>query len=140
MARLIAAVILDTPLDGPALARACADDRCGSVASFEGVVRNHDEGKGVTGIEYSAHPDAAAFLRETIEPFLDRDGVHAIGVRHRVGTLAIGDIAIVATVASEHRAEGFAVLAELITAVKASVPIWKHQAFTDGTTEWSALP
>ena len=129
MARLIAAVILDTPLDGPALARACADDRCGSVASFEGVVRNHDEGKGVTGIEYSAHPDAAAFLRETIEPFLDRDGVHAIG-----------DIAIVATVASEHRAEGFAVLAELITAVKASVPIWKHQAFTDGTTEWSALP
>lgn len=140
MARRVAADVLDTPLDPAALTEACADDRCGAVATFSGIVRDHDGGRGVTGITYSSHPDAAGFLAEVVDEFLDRPGVHAVGAQHRVGDLAIGDHALLAAVAGEHRAETFAALAELIEAIKSRVPIWKHQAFTDGTTEWSALP
>ncbi|MGO1174172.1 MAG: molybdenum cofactor biosynthesis protein MoaE [Actinomycetaceae bacterium] len=140
MAGAVAADILSTPLDPAALTAACADDRCGAVATFAGVVRNHDDDRGVTGITYSAHPDAAKFLAEVVEEFTDVPGVHAVAAQHRVGELGIGDHALVAVVAGEHRGETFATLADLIEQIKSRVPIWKHQSFTDGSTEWSALP
>ena len=109
---------------------------CGAVVTFSGIVRNHDDGKSVTSLGYSAHPTAAALLAGVADDVAAKyDGVR-IWVGHRTGNLDIGDAALVAAVASAHRGTAFAACSELVDTVKANVPIWKEQGFTDGTTEW----
>jgi molybdopterin synthase catalytic subunit len=66
----------------------------------------------------------------------NRPGVRAIAVSHRVGALEIGDAALVAAVAADHRGEAFETCAQLVEQVKARLPVWKHQFFADGTDEW----
>lgn len=138
-ARCTRAEITAAPLDLAALAAEVDDPRCGAVVSFAGVVRNHDSGRDVDALDYSAHPTAAAELRAVVDDLRDISGIHAIAVAHRVGPLAIGDLALAAAVAGEHRAEAFATLERLIEEVKRKVPIWKHQQFTDGTAAWTGL-
>ena len=65
-----------------------------------------------------------------------RDGVIAVAVTHRIGSLAIGDLAIVAAVSSAHRQLAFATCSDLVDEVKARLPVWKHQVFADGSDEW----
>nr|WP_231700861.1 MULTISPECIES: molybdenum cofactor biosynthesis protein MoaE [unclassified Arthrobacter] len=109
---------------------------CGAVVTFSGIVRNHDDGKSVTSLGYSAHPSAESVLGQTAAAVAAKyDGVR-IWVAHRTGNLDIGDAALVAAVASAHRGTAFAACSELVDTVKANVPIWKEQGFTDGTTEW----
>ncbi|WP_026549886.1 molybdenum cofactor biosynthesis protein MoaE [Arthrobacter sp. Br18] len=109
---------------------------CGAVVGFSGVVRNHDGGKDVASLSYSAHPSAERTIREVAEEIAARyDGVR-IWVAHRVGPLEIGDSALVAAVAAGHRGEAFAACSALVDAVKDRVPIWKEQFFSDGTVEW----
>lgn len=118
-----------------ALAQVDAAD-CGAVVGFSGVVRDHDGGKGVSALSYSAHPSAERVIAEVAaETAAKYDGVR-VWVAHRTGPLAIGDAALVAAVASGHRGEAFAACSELVDAVKARVPIWKEQFFTDGSVEW----
>lgn len=141
MARRVAADVLDTPLDPAALTEACADDRCGAVATFSGIVRDHDGGRAdVQHIEYSAHPTAAATLArlcESIEAEMSGpNGAVRVGAVHRVGVLPVGEIAVVAVAVAPHRAEAFRACSELIERLKHEVPIWKRQLFTDGLTEW----
>jgi molybdopterin synthase catalytic subunit len=113
-----------------------ATDADGAVVTFEGVVRDHDGGRGVELLEYEAHPDAAATLHAVAAAVaVDHPGTRIAAV-HRVGVLRIGDVALVAAVASAHRAEAFAACAALVDRIKDEVPIWKHQRFTDGTDEW----
>jgi molybdopterin synthase catalytic subunit len=110
----------------------------GAVVTFAGVVRDHDEGRGVTALSYSAHPSAAdAILASAHRVATDHPEV-IIAVAHRTGDLGIGDIALACAVSSAHRAAAFAACAELVDDVKATVPIWKEQAFDDGTSEWVA--
>lgn len=117
---------------------AVENDHAGAVVTFAGVVRDHDEGKGVTWLRYSAHPTADAVLREVVaEVALAHPGT-TIAAAHRVGDLAITDVALACAVASAHRGTAFAACAELVDEIKARVPIWKEQGFTDGTTEWVA--
>ena len=132
--------VKDAPLDLAAHEKAVADARAGAVVTFQGVVRDHDDGRGVTLLEYEGHPSAEAVLREVAAEIAADPAVYAVAVSHRVGTLAIGDVALVAAVSTAHRAAAFAACARLVDEAKARLPIWKRQVFTDGTEEWVNCP
>jgi molybdopterin synthase catalytic subunit len=122
-----------------------ASAAAGAVVTFAGIVRDHDHGRGVVELEYSGHPIAARVLGEVAAGVVARardraSGVRALAVSHRVGLLAIGDVALACAVAADHRAEAFAVCAELVDEVKRVLPVWKRQVFTDGTVEWVNCP
>lgn len=109
----------------------------GAVVGFAGVVRDHDAGRTVTRLEYSAHPSAQQTLADVAaEIAAECHGVRAIAVSHRVGTLQIGDAALVAAVAADHRGAAFETCELLVDTVKARLPVWKHQFFADGSEEW----
>lgn len=109
----------------------------GAVVGFVGVVRDHDHGRQVLRLEYSAHPSAQQVLAEVLaEIAASAPGVRAIAASHRVGTLQIGDAALVAAVAADHRGAAFDTCARLVDTIKARLPVWKHQYFGDGTDEW----
>lgn len=122
------------------LSDAVADDQAGATVTFTGVVRNHDHGRSVTSIEYVGHPSAATVIAEVAGEFTDREGVHVIAIEHRVGTLAVGDLAMVAAVSASHRGQAFGTCSDLVDRIKERLPIWKHQQFTDGSAEWSNCP
>ena len=114
-----------------------AHQAAGAVVGFAGVVRDHDGGRTVTRLEYSAHPSAQQTLADVAaEIAAESRGVRAIAVSHRIGTLEIGDAALVAAVAADHRQAAFDTCARLVDAVKARLPVWKHQFFADGSDEW----
>ncbi|GAA1805868.1 molybdenum cofactor biosynthesis protein MoaE [Nesterenkonia flava] len=132
--------ISETPLD-PARAEAEAwDEAAGAVVVFSGIVRNHDGGHDVDRLSYTAHPSAAETLQKVAEQTASSHPGVRIWAEHRVGPLKIGDHALVAAVASAHRAEAFAACADLVETIKAQVPIWKEQFFADGSKEWVGLP
>ncbi|AZG45604.1 molybdenum cofactor biosynthesis protein MoaE [Gordonia insulae] len=114
-----------------------AGGSAGAVVGFVGAVRNHDGGRDVTRLVYSAHPTAPTVLAEVVETIAaEATGVRAVAVSHRVGDLAIGDVAFVVAVAADHRRAAFETCARLVDEVKAQLPVWKHQFFGDGTDEW----
>jgi molybdopterin synthase catalytic subunit len=130
----------ETPLDVTEVLDALDDDASGGLTLFVGRVRDHDGGKGVDGLDYSAHPTALAALREVCEQVAAAHDVHGVAAVHRVGHLDIGDIAVVVATTASHRGEAFAASRDLIDTLKSTVPIWKHQAFDDGTEEWVGSP
>jgi molybdopterin synthase catalytic subunit len=123
-------------LDVAAHEAAVAHPAAGAVVSFAGVVRDHDHGRGVTRLVYEAHPSAEAVLAEVAAEIAKDPLVYAVAVSHRIGELAVGDIALAAAVSTAHRGSAFEVCARLVDEVKARLPVWKHQLFTDGTDEW----
>jgi molybdopterin synthase catalytic subunit len=126
-----------TPLSVDEVLAAVAGPTSGGVVVFTGVVRDHDHGRDVSSLSYSAHPTAAAELGRAAEKVAaSHDQVHAIAVVHREGDLRVGDLAVVAAVAAAHRGEAFEACRALIDEVKATVPIWKHQSFAGGDSEW----
>ena len=127
-------------LDVAAHEAAVAHPAAGAVVSFAGVVRDHDGGRGVTRLVYEAHPSAAAVLEQVAAEIAKEPSVYAVAVSHRVGELAIGDVALAAAVSTAHRAEAFTLCARLVDEVKARLPVWKHQIFADGTDEWVNAP
>jgi molybdopterin synthase catalytic subunit len=133
--RLIA--IRETALSVDEVRAAIADPAAGGEVLFVGTVRNQDANRGVTGLSYSAHPSAEAELRRVTEDIAAKypDAI-AVAAAHRVGDLDVGDLAVVVGVACAHRAEAFHACHALIDELKASVPVWKHQRFTDGSDEW----
>ncbi|MET9876706.1 molybdenum cofactor biosynthesis protein MoaE [Actinacidiphila glaucinigra] len=134
--RLIA--IRDSELSVDEVFRAVGHDSAGGTALFVGTVRDHDgpSGAEVTGLGYSAHPSAEAELRRVAEKVAADFPVRALAAVHRVGELRVGDLAVVVAVSCPHRAEAFAACRRLIDDLKREVPVWKHQAFADGTEEW----
>ncbi|GAB3148770.1 molybdenum cofactor biosynthesis protein MoaE [Micromonospora sonneratiae] len=132
--------VTEEPIDLAAHEAAVADPRAGAVVSFQGVVRDHDHGRTVTRLNYEGHPTASDVLREVAAEIAADPAVYAVAVSHRVGALAIGDVALVATVSTAHRAAAFAVCARLVDEVKARLPVWKHQVFADGGEEWVNCP
>ena len=119
---------------------AVADPRAGGTALFVGTVREQDGGRAVSGLSYSAHPAVEAMLRAVAERVVAAHGATALAAVHRVGDLAIGDLAVVVAVSCPHRAEALSACRQLIDDLKAEVPIWKHQTFADGAQEWVGLP
>ena len=119
---------------------AVADAAAGGMTVFVGAVRDHDENKSVTGLEYSAHPTALDQLTEVAEEVGKEYDVLAVAAVHRVGRLGIGEAAVVVATAAAHRGEAFEASRALIDRLKERVPIWKHQLFADGTDEWVGSP
>jgi molybdopterin synthase catalytic subunit len=136
-AAVLRATVGEEPLDVAEHAALVEQAAAGAVVTFAGVVRDHDHGRAVRGLEYSAHPTAGKVVAEVAAAVAARArGVRAIAVSHRIGRLGIGDVALACAVAADHRQEAFATCAELVDEVKRLLPVWKHQVFTDGTDEW----
>jgi molybdopterin synthase catalytic subunit len=130
-------MITELPLNAAALEATALTEHDGALVTFRGVVRDHDGGRAVTSLEYQAHPDAERFLAEAVARH-EVDGLRIVAA-HRTGHLVVGDVALVAVVASAHRGEAFAACAALVDDIKQSVPIWKRQHFADGVSEWVGL-
>ncbi len=134
---VLRAALSDSPIAVASHEALVDHSAAGAVVSFAGIVRNHDGGRGVTRLEYSAHPSAAEVLAEVAaDVAAASEGVRAIAVSHRIGVLDIGDAALVAAVSADHRAAAFRTCALLVDTVKERLPVWKHQFFADGTDEW----
>lgn len=136
--RLLA--LRDAPFDAAEVLAAVDDAGAGGVVSFTGLVRDNDEGRAVTALEYVAHPDAADALRRVAEAVAADLPVQALAAVHRTGVLAVGDVAVVVAASAAHRGEAFAAARRLIDDLKEQVPIWKRQVFADGTQEWVGSP
>ena len=130
--------ITDTTIDASPLEAFVLTPQNGALVTFRGIVRDHDHGESVSALDYQAHPDAARFMQEACALVAAETGLRIAAV-HRVGALAIGDTALVATAAAPHRAEAFAACERLVEVVKQTVPIWKRQHLTAGVTEWVGL-
>ena len=130
--------VTEDVLDRAGLEARVATRRDGALVTFAGVVRDHDHGDAVTALDYRAHPDAERILGEVCAELAAERGV-SVAAEHRVGALAIGDVALVTVVAAPHRAEAFAACAELVDRIKERTPIWKRQHLADGETEWVGL-
>jgi molybdopterin synthase catalytic subunit len=137
MTDVLRAALTADPIDLAEHEALVAHRSAGAVVGFCGVVRDHDGGRGVTRLEYSAHPSAQDVIAEVAADVARTcDGVRAIAVSHRVGVLGIGDAALVAAVAADHRRAAFETCALLVDTVKERLPVWKHQFFADGSQEW----
>jgi molybdopterin synthase catalytic subunit len=137
MAEVFAA-ISDTTIDAAAIEDFVMAAEHGALVTFRGIVRNHDHGLAVSALDYQAHPDARRFLEDCCRQVAAQTGLR-VAAAHRVGSLVVGDTALVAAVAAPHRAEAFAACAQLVELIKTQVPIWKRQHLADGATEWVGL-
>ncbi|WP_432522753.1 molybdenum cofactor biosynthesis protein MoaE [Kineococcus sp. SYSU DK006] len=138
--RVVRTAVTTAALDVAEHAALVDDAAAGAVVTFAGVVRDHDHGRGVRELEYTGHPSAADVLARVVAEVTAGAAVDAVAVSHRLGHLAIGDVALAVAVSAAHRGEAFAACARLVDEVKAQLPVWKHQRFTDGTSEWVACP
>ncbi|WP_026554070.1 molybdenum cofactor biosynthesis protein MoaE [Arthrobacter sp. 35W] len=139
-AEIILASLSAEPISvAEAMAAVDAPD-CGAVVVFSGVVRNHDGGKDVARLGYTAHPTASGVIAAVAAAVLAElvpEGRQArLWVSHRVGPLDVGDSALVCAVATAHRGLALEVCSAVVDRIKAEVPIWKEQFFADGTVEW----
>jgi len=130
------ASVSEEPLSVDALLAAVSTPEVGGVGLFVGIVRNHADGNSVAGLDYHAHPSAAAVLRQCAEAVADRHEVIRVAVSHLVGDLGVGDVAVVVAVGAAHRAAAMDACRDLIDTVKADVPIWKHEHLVDGASVW----
>ena len=136
--RLVA--LRDRPLSADEVHAVLADPSAGGVTIFVGAVRDHDQDQGVVGLSYSAHPSALDRLGAVVDAVAQRHDVIGVAAVHRVGDLDIGEAAVVVGACAAHRDTAFDACRDLIDDLKASVPIWKHQRFVDGSDEWVGTP
>ena len=136
-ARVARAGVIREPVSVPELAAAVQDRAAGAVVTFEGVVRDHDRGREVTAIAYSAHPSADEVIARIAREAAEWPGLRAVAVVHRIGDLGVGETALGVAVSADHRAPAFEAVRDIVEEVKKRLPVWKHQLFADGTREWS---
>ena len=130
----------DAPISVDRLLAQVRGPAVGGIGLFLGVVRDHDEGQGVSSLDYTAHPSAASVLARCAERVAEAHDVLTVAVEHRVGHLEVGDLAVVVAVGAVHRTEALVACRQLIDDLKDEVPIWKEQAFAGGGVEWVGLP
>ncbi len=117
------------------LARVRSPER-GGIATFIGVVRNHHEGRRVVRLEYSAYDAMAdAECQRIVAEAEDRWPVR-VDVEHRLGSLEVGDVAVIVAAAAAHRAQAFDACRFVIEELKRRVPVWKREFFADGSSVW----
>lgn len=130
-------LLTEEPLTVSAVYAAVDDPACGAVVNFCGVVRNHHRERPVGFLEYEAYDAMAiAKIREIFDEVESRWGLTRLAVAHRLGRLEIGDIAVVVAVAAPHRAEAFEACRYIMDRIKDEVPIFKHETWADGSSEW----
>jgi len=138
--QVVLADIRELPLSVDEVLDAVRHPRAGGIATFIGMVREHDQGRGVAALDYTFHPTAPQVLRELAGRAAAGADVIRVAAVHRVGHLEIGDLAVVVAVSAVHRGTALDVCRELIDTLKVAVPIWKHQIFEDGSDEWVGTP
>lgn len=128
------------PLDLAAHLDAVEDVAAGAVTTFIGRVRDHDPdaAAAVRALEYTAHPDAETVLASLAQEAAGDTGA-LVAVSHRVGTLGVGDAAVIIAVAAAHRGTAFDTCRQLIERIKTDLPVWKRQIEVDGTATWLGL-
>jgi molybdopterin synthase catalytic subunit len=125
------------PIDVDALRGVLASDHAGAFASFEGRVRDHNEGRKVDGLHYEAYAAMAEAEGERVaEDALAKFGIIDVRCVHRTGDLAIGDLAVWVGVSAAHRDAAFAACRFVIDEIKARVPIWKRERYAEGDAGW----
>jgi molybdopterin synthase catalytic subunit len=124
------------PISVDALCREVAAPEQGGLVTFQGLVRDHHEGRGVLGIEYSAYEAMAESVAQSVVVEATTRWPVRIALLHRLGELAVGDVAVAIAAAGAHRDEAFAACRYVIEEVKRRVPIWKRERYADGTEEW----
>lgn len=142
-------VVTHEPLDRILLESAVRSQSAGACITFAGVVRNHDPAAAgeVGRLDYSAHPDATDYLQLIIA---EANRLHAhpddeiahpvrIAAAHRIGSLAVGDEALILVASSAHRTEAFRACSEVVERIKAEVPIWKKQFISNGGAHWVGI-
>ncbi len=138
--RVMLLAIRDTPLSLDEAFAAVAHPSAGGIAIFTGVVRDHADGEAVGRLDYEAHPTLATKELERVIGTVTRDFPDArIAAVHRVGQLAVGDLAVVVAASSAHRAEAFAACRAAIDRIKETVPIWKKEWSPEGNAHWVNL-
>jgi len=128
------------PLDGGALKRAAYRKAAGAVTVFEGTVRSPSMGRDVDHLEYEAYEAMAlAQMERIVEETRERWPVAAVFLHHRLGSIGVGEPSVIAVASAPHRDQAFAACRHLIERLKADVPIWKKECFTDGSV-WVGAP
>ncbi len=128
--------VRDRALSVDEVLRALVDPGAGGTCVFVGTVRDTDASRTVAALGYSAHPSVEVTLRALAEQVAADFPVLGVAAVHRVGELAVGDLAVVVAVCAAHRGEAFTACRQFVDELKATVPIWKHQRFADGDEEW----
>ena len=124
------------PIDVGSLAHAVHSPARGGLVIYAGQVRDHHEGRAVRRLEYSAYPAMAeAECRAIVDEAATRWPV-AVALRHRLGVLEVGELAVAVAVAGAHRGEAFEACRWIIDEVKRRVPIWKRESYADGSEAW----
>lgn len=127
----------DSPIKIAALARGLTHDQAGACATFEGWVRNHNDGQAVASLEYEAYGELAEVEGQRIlDEARERFDLLAAEAVHRVGHLQIGDMAVWVGVSAAHRGPAFEACRWIIDELKARVPIWKKEHYTTGASTW----
>lgn len=129
--------ITSEPIDVQELMRRVRSDSDGAVLLFTGVVRDHNEGRAVEGLQYEAYAEmAGGVLTRIAEEVASRYELGAIAVSHRVGDLGIGDVSVAIAVAAPHRDPAYRASREIIERLKREAPIWKRERYADGAEGW----
>src|SRR5882672_1083478 len=129
--------ISPTPLDPAALQQKLADVQAGACVTFEGWVRNRNDGRAVLALDYEAYVPLAEKEGERIlAEVRAKFPVLTAVCFHRVGALRLGDLAVWVGVTAEHRGAAFEACRQIVDEAKARVPIWKKEHYADGATEW----
>jgi molybdopterin synthase catalytic subunit len=133
--------ITHNPINVPAIIKAAESDDAGGLNVFIGTVRSMTSGKRVVRLEYEAYePMAKKEIEKIVESAKKKWGIKSWAVSHRVGTLAIGEVAVVVAISTAHRKESFEACQFIIDSLKQTVPIWKKEIFEDGQEWVSAHP
>ncbi len=129
--------LTDQIINPHALCDAVRNPSAGGFASFEGWVRNHHQGRDVASLEYEAFPALAEKEGNRIlEKICTEHDILTARCQHRIGHLQIGEVAIAIAVSAAHRDAAFTACRAIIDAIKSTVPIWKKEHYTDGTSIW----
>lgn len=130
-------VVTDTPIDLMVMRQSVKDNSCGALVTFEGWIRDHNEGQAVARLEYEVYRPVAVkegnkILAEALQRF---EISHAI-CAHREGLLELSDVAVIVCVSSAHRAAAFDACRFIIDEIKTRLPIWKKEHYVSGISEW----
>jgi molybdopterin synthase catalytic subunit len=128
--------VTDQPINSTKIKEQVWAPDCGALVEFHGLVRNHDSGRDVLRLDYEGHETALAVVQKICEEIAHKYPKVRFGTSHRIGQLAIGDLAFYVVTASAHRGAAFEVNQLLVEQVKERIPVWKNQIFIDGSNEW----
>ncbi len=134
---MIFTAITSDPIDTAGVLAKVGHAEDGAVLLFLGVVRDHNDGRPVSGVGYEAYAEMAeGVLAELAAEAAERLTTDRIAVIHRVGELGIGEASVAIAVSSPHRAEAYEASRYVIEEIKKRLPVWKHERYSDGTTDW----